>query len=67
MVLVEVNLSALFFFLLGFFSAAAIIIALMIIWVILPKVTEGRKFFELWLKMKRQDKSQVKLGDADGR
>ncbi len=60
MVLVEVNLGALFFFLLGFFSAAAIIIVLMIVWVIFPKISEGRKFFEFWLKM-RKSKEQVKL------
>ena len=61
MVLVEVNLSALFFFLLGFFSAAAIVIVLMIVWVIFPKSSEGRKFFEFWLKMKQNQKESIKL------
>jgi len=67
MVLVEVNLSALFFFLLGFFSAAAIVIVLMIVWVIFPKISEGRKFFEFWLRMKRGEKEQIKLGEINGR
>jgi len=59
MVLVEVNLSSLFFFLLGFFSAAAIIIVLMVVWVIFPKITEARKFFDFWLKVKNKKPEEL--------
>ena len=62
MVLVEVNLSALFFFLLGFFSAAAIIVVLMVVWVILPKMTEARKFFEFWLKVRNKNPEEANKG-----
>jgi len=41
MVVVEVSLSSLFFFMLGFFTAVAIIIALMVVWVIFPKISEA--------------------------
>lgn len=60
MVLVEVNLSALFFFLLGFFSAVAVIVALMIVWVIFPKISEAKKFFEFWLKVRNKNPDELK-------
>ncbi|HIH13791.1 MAG TPA: hypothetical protein HA224_00880 [Nanoarchaeota archaeon] len=60
MVVVEVSLSSLFFFMLGFFTAVAIIIALMVVWVIFPKISEARKFFDFWLKVKNKQPEETK-------
>ena len=46
MVVVDINLSSLFFFMLGFISCAAIIIVFAILWVILPRINEAKRFFD---------------------
>jgi len=56
MVTIEINLTSLFFFMLGFISCAAIIIVFAILWVILPRIHEAKRFFEFWLKLKSKDK-----------
>jgi hypothetical protein len=59
MVTINVNMSSLFFFLLGFISCAAMIIALAIVWVVFPKLAEAKRFFDFWLKVKdRQEEKQ---------
>ena len=60
MVVVEVSLSSLFFFMIGFLTAVAIIIALMVVWVIFPKISEARKFFDFWLKVKNKQPEEIK-------
>lgn len=52
MVTIDVNLSSLFFFMLGFITCAALIIVFAILWVVLPRITEAKRFFNFWLKLK---------------
>ena len=58
MVSIDVNLSSLFFFMLGFLTCAAFIIVLAILWVVLPRVAEAKRFFNFWLKLKDRDKTK---------
>ncbi|MBD3262976.1 hypothetical protein GF374_01185 [Candidatus Woesearchaeota archaeon] len=58
MVTVTVDLSSLFFFMLGFVSCAAIIVVFAILWVILPRINEAKKFFDFWLRIKDRKKKK---------
>lgn len=58
MVTIDINLSALFFFMLGFITCAAIIIVFAILWVILPRINEAKKFFDFWLRIKDRKKDK---------
>ena len=55
MVLIDLDLSSLFFFMLGFFVAIAMIILLAILWIIFPKLTEAKRFFDFWSKLKNKE------------
>lgn len=55
MVLIDISLSSLFFFMLGFFAAVAMIILLAILWIIFPKLTEAKRFFDFWNKLKDRE------------
>lgn len=54
MVTINIGLSSLFFFMLGFVSCAAMIIVFAILWAILPRIQEAKRFFEFWLKVKEK-------------
>ncbi len=56
MVLIDVSLSALFFFMLGFLTAISIVILLAVLWVIFPKIGEAKRLFDFWLKIKDKKK-----------
>ena len=58
MVLIDVSISSLFFFMLGFFTAIAIVVLLAIIWIIFPKLSEAKRFFEFWSKLKSKETKQ---------
>jgi predicted lipid-binding transport protein (Tim44 family) len=58
MVLIDVSLSSLFFFMLGFLAAISMVILLAILWVIFPKIGEAKRFFDFWLKIKDKNKGQ---------
>ncbi len=55
MVIIDLNLSSLFFFMLGFFTAVAMIILLAILWIIFPKLTEAKRLFDFWSKLKHKE------------
>ena len=55
MVTIDVDLSALFFFMLGFITCAAFLIVFAILWVILPRIREAKRFFDFWLKIKDKE------------
>jgi len=57
MVTIDINLGSLFFFMLGFMVAIGMIILLAVVWVIFPKLSEAKRFFEFWLKVKNKDKN----------
>jgi len=56
MVLINLNLSSIFFFMLGFVSCATMIIVFAVLWAILPKIHEAKRFFDFWLKLKKKNK-----------
>ncbi|MBS3064033.1 MAG: hypothetical protein J4445_01115 [DPANN group archaeon] len=56
MVVIDVSLSSLFFFMLGFFAAVAMIVLLAIVWVLFPKLSEAKRFFDFWRKIKDNKK-----------
>jgi len=56
MVVIDISLSSLFFFMLGFFVAVAIIILLAIVWVLFPKISEAKRFFDFWRKLNDEGK-----------
>jgi len=58
MVVVEVSLSSLLFFILGFLTCAGIMIVMAILYVIFPRVSEARKFFNFYLKVKDNHKEK---------
>jgi len=58
MVTIELGVSSLFFFMLGFISCAAIIIAFAILWVVLPRITEAKRFFDFWLRIRDRKKDK---------
>jgi phage shock protein PspC (stress-responsive transcriptional regulator) len=60
MVTIEVSLSSLFFFMLGFLTCAALIIVFAILWVILPRISEAKRFFHFWLKLKEKKRDESK-------
>jgi len=60
MVLIDVNLSSLFFFMLGFFTAVAMIILLAVLWIVFPKLTEAKRFFDFWAKLKNKETKETK-------
>jgi hypothetical protein len=52
MVVFEINLGSLFFFMLGFLVAIGMVVLLAIVWIIFPKLAEAKRFFHFWLKMR---------------
>ena len=56
MVVIDVSLSSLFFFMLGFFAAVAMIVLLAIVWVLFPKLSEAKRFFDFCRKIKDNKK-----------
>ncbi len=59
MVVIDVSLSSLFFFMLGFFAAVAMIVLLAIVWVLFPKLSEAKRFFDFWRKINEKDNKKV--------
>jgi len=60
MVVIDVNVSSLFFFMLGFFTAVSMVILLAILWIIFPKLTEAKRFFDFWSKLKNKETKETK-------
>ncbi len=58
MVVIDVSLSSLFFFMLGFLTAISIVILLAVLWVIFPKIGEAKRFFDFWLRIKDKKEKQ---------
>ncbi len=56
MVVFEINLGSLFFFMLGFLVAIGMVVLLAIVWIIFPKLAEAKRFFKFWLKMRDDGK-----------
>jgi len=56
MVVFEINLGSLFFFMLGFLVAIGMVVLLAIVWIIFPKLAEAKRFFHFWLKMRDDGK-----------
>jgi len=56
MVVIDVSLSSLFFFMLGFFTAIAMVVLLAILWIVFPKLTEAKRFFDFWNKIRDKEK-----------
>lgn len=57
MVTIDINLGSLFFFMLGFMVAIGMVILLAVVWIIFPKLSEAKRFFEFWLKVRNKDKN----------
>ena len=55
MVVIDISLGSLFFFMLGFFTAIAMVILLAILWIVFPKLTEAKRFFDFWKKLKDKE------------
>ena len=58
MVMISVNMSSLFFFMLGFLVAIGMVVLLAIVWIIFPRLAEAKRFFGFWLKMRDKEKKQ---------
>ena len=58
MVTINVDLSSVFFFMLGFLTCAGILIVLAIFYVIFPRISEAKRFFTFWLKIKDNEKKE---------
>lgn len=53
--MIDISLGSLFFFMLGFFTAIAMVILLAILWIVFPKLTEAKRFFDFWKKLKDKE------------
>jgi hypothetical protein len=56
MVSIELGSVNILFFLLGFLACACLIVVLAIAFVIFPHLTEAKRFFNFYLKVKSKDK-----------
>jgi len=56
MVVFEINMGSLVFFMLGFLVAIGMVVLLAIVWIIFPKLAEAKRFFQFWLKMRDDGK-----------
>lgn len=61
MATIDVSLNSLFFFMVGFVTALLLIILLAVFWVVFPRISEAKKFFDFWLKIRKTNKDQTKL------
>ncbi|MBS3065224.1 MAG: hypothetical protein J4451_01855 [DPANN group archaeon] len=59
MVVIDVSLSSLFFFMLGFFAAVAMVVLLAIVWVLFPKLSEAKRFFDFWRKLNEKESKKI--------
>lgn len=60
MVVIEVSISELLFFMLGFLTCAGLIIVMAILYVVFPHVMEAKRFFNFYLKVKEKEKQKGK-------
>jgi hypothetical protein len=58
MVVISVDMSSLFFFMLGFLVAMGMVILLAIVWIIFPRLAEAKRFFQFWLRMRDKEKKE---------
>jgi len=58
MLSIELNSVNVLFFLLGFFTCACIIVVLAIAYVVFPHITEAKRFFDFYLKVKHKEQKK---------
>jgi hypothetical protein len=58
MVVISVDMSSLFFFMLGFLVAIGMVVLLAIVWIIFPRLAEAKRFFQFWLRMRDKEKKE---------
>ncbi len=58
MVAIELTATNMLFFLVGFFSCACFILVLAISYVVFPHITEAKRFFNFYLKVKDKDRKK---------
>jgi hypothetical protein len=58
MVVISVDMSSLFFFMLGFIVAIGMVVLLAIVWIIFPRLAEAKRFFQFWLRMRDKEKKE---------
>ena len=55
MVSIEINSASMVFFALGFLTCACLIVVLAIAFVVFPHITEAKRFFNFYLKVKDKE------------
>lgn len=58
MVLIELSSANLLFFIIGFFTCACLIVVLAIAYVVFPHITEAKRFFNFYLKVRAKEKKK---------
>ena len=56
MVAVDISYANLLFFLIGFFTCACLVVVLAVAFVVFPHLTEAKRFFNFYLKVKDKEK-----------
>ena len=58
--IIDVNATAVIAFILGFVTCAAIVVILAIFYVVFPHITEAKRFFTFWLKVRSKANEEKK-------
>jgi len=58
MVSIEVGSASMIFFALGFLTCACLIVVLAIAFVVFPHITEAKRFFNFYLKVRDKEKKR---------